>query len=134
MSLVSSAVVSRSSPGVGHCPGTPLVWRATMRTQCATGLAVALLRGATAARADDRADAKALLDKAIKAMNGEAKLAKLSTGSLKGKITGKDGNREITLDIDATWQGMSQYRADVDIQDGGMNFKGVLVFDDANGC
>ncbi len=104
-----------------------------MRTQFATGLAVALLLGATAARADDRADAKALLDKAIKAMNGEAKLAKLSTGSLKGKITGKDGNREITLDIDATWQGMSQYRADVDIQDGGMNFKGVLVFDGAKG-
>jgi hypothetical protein len=98
-----------------------------MKTQFVTGLAAALLVGAGAARADDQADAKALLDKAIKAMNGEGKLAKLSTASVKGKITGKDGDREIILVLDATWQGMSHYRADVDVSEGGRNFKGLMV-------
>jgi hypothetical protein len=104
-----------------------------MRTQSSTVLTVGLLLSAGAARADEQAEAKALLDKAMKAMNGEAKLAKLGTASVKAKITGKDGNREIALDLDATWQGMSQYRADVDIQDGGMNSKGILVLNGAKG-
>lgn len=102
-----------------------------MKTQLVTILAVGLLLGNGAARADDRADAKVLLDKAMKAMNGEAKLAKLSTASLKGKITGKDGNQEITLGIEAIWQGMSQYRADVDVQVGGNNFKALMVLNGA---
>ncbi len=66
-------------------------------------------------------------------MNGEAKLAKFGTGSLKGKITGSEGGQEITVGIDATWQGMSQYRADVDVQVGGKNVKGVLVLNGEKG-
>jgi hypothetical protein len=104
-----------------------------MKTQLVTALAVGLLFGAGASRADDQAQAKALLDKAIKAMNGEAKLAKLGTASLKTKITSKAGNEEIALGVDGTWQGMSQYRADVDVQVGARNFKGVMVVNGAKG-
>jgi hypothetical protein len=98
-----------------------------MKTNLLTALAVGLMLGGGALRADDQADARALLDKAMKAMNGEAKLAKLGTASAKGKITGKDGDREITVVLDATWQGMSHYRAEVDISEGGRNFKGLMV-------
>jgi len=104
-----------------------------MKTQFGTILAVSLVFGGGTAQADDRAEAKALLDKAIKAMNGEAKLAKLGTASVKVKITGKDGDKEIAVSIDAIWQGMNQYRADADIQEGGRNEKGLLVLDGDKG-
>jgi hypothetical protein len=104
-----------------------------MKTRLGAVLTVGLLFGGGASRADEQADAKALLDKAMKAMNGDAKLAKLHVASMKGKITGKDGGGEFTLSLDVTWQGMSQYRADVDIQDGGKNSQGVLVLDGAKG-
>src|SRR2546425_8021853 len=66
-------------------------WRSTMKTQSLTVLAIGLLLGSGASHAGDQADARALLDKAMKAMNGEAKLAKLGTASVKGKITGSEG-------------------------------------------
>lgn len=37
------------------------------------------------------------------------------------------------MDIDGVWQGMNQYRADADVQEGGNNFKGVLVFNGNKG-
>jgi hypothetical protein len=104
-----------------------------MKTPFLTVLAAGLLLGADGARADEQADAKALLDKAMKAMGGEAKLAKLSTASVKGKLTGSPGGQEITIDVDGTWQGMSQYRADADVQEGGQSFKGILVFNGTKG-
>jgi hypothetical protein len=104
-----------------------------MKTRLGAVLAVGLLLGGGASRADEQAEAKALLDKAMKAMNGEAKLAKLRTASLKGKLTGKDGDKEITVGIDATWQGLDQYRADVDVQEGARNSKGVLVLNGEKG-
>jgi hypothetical protein len=104
-----------------------------MKTPFLTVLAAGLLLGANTSRADEQADAKALLDKAMKAMGGEAKLAKLSTASVKGKLTGSPGGQELTVDLDGTWQGMSQYRADAEVQDGGQNFKGVVVFNGDKG-
>ena len=70
-----------------------------MKTQSLTVLAVGLLLVSGASHAGDQADARALLDKAMKVMNGEAKLAKLGTASVKGKITGSEGGEEITLDV-----------------------------------
>jgi len=104
-----------------------------MTTRFWTVLALGLGLVGGSARADDRADAKALLDKAIKAMNGEAKLVKLGTASVKGKLTGKDGDREVMLVIDGIWQGTNQYRADVDISEGGNNFKGLMVVNGGKG-
>jgi hypothetical protein len=104
-----------------------------MKTQFLTVLAVSLLLGAGESRADEQADAKALLDKAMQAMGGEAKLAKLRTASVKGKLTGSPGGQEISVELEGTWQGMNQYRADADIQEGGRNTKGVLVLNGAKG-
>jgi hypothetical protein len=99
-----------------------------MKTPLLSVLGVGLVLLAGTGRADDQPDAKVLLDKALKAMGDQAKLAKLGTASVKGKITGSPGGQEITVDIDGTWQGMNQYHADADVQEGGNNFKGVLVF------
>jgi len=98
-----------------------------MKTQLLTCLALGLVLAAAGARADDQPDAKILLDKAIKAMNGEAKLAKLGTLSAKGRISGSEGGQDFTIDIDGTWHGAKQYRADVEFQGGGKNFKGTIV-------
>jgi len=104
-----------------------------MKTPLLSVLAVGLLLAAGPGWADEQPEAKVLLDKAIKAMGGQAKLAKLGTVSAKAKLTGSPGGQEITIDIDGTWQGMSQYRANADVQEGGNNFKGVLVFNGDKG-
>jgi hypothetical protein len=96
-------------------------------------LAVSALTGAGAVWADEQVDAKALLAKAIKAIGGPAKLAKLNTASGKGKLTASKGGQEITIDIDGVWQGLSQYRGEIEIQDGGQNPKGTLVINGTKG-
>jgi hypothetical protein len=90
-------------------------------------LAVGLVVAAGLSRADQQADAKAILNKAIKAIGSEAKLANLSTASVKAKITASEGGQEITINVDGIWQRLTQYRLDVDVQQGGQNIKGVLV-------
>ena len=104
-----------------------------MKTRFLRVLAVGLALGAGTARADEQPEAKVLLDKAIKAMGGEAKLAKLGTVSGKGKITAMKGGQEITISLQGTWQGLSQYRAELEIQDGGNNFNGILVINGDKG-
>jgi hypothetical protein len=99
-----------------------------MKSLLLSVLAIGLLLGASPGKADEQADAKALLDKAIKAMGGQEKLAKLATASVKGKLTGSPGGKDITLELDGLWQGMSQYRVEAEVQEGGNNFKGLLVF------
>src|SRR5579872_4548320 len=98
-----------------------------MKTQLLTVPTLVLLLAPVAARADDQPDAKVLLDKAIKAMNGEAKLANLGNASGKGRITGSEGGQDFTVDIDGTWQGGNKYHAEAEFQGGGQNFKGILV-------
>ena len=104
-----------------------------MKTRFLRVLAVGLVLGAGAARADEQPDAKVLLDKAIQAMGGEAKLKKLGTVSGKGKITTIKGGQEVSIDLQGTWQGLRQYRANVEIQDGGNNFTGILVINGDKG-
>jgi hypothetical protein len=103
-----------------------------MKTQSVTVLAVWLLFSAGAARADEP-DAKAMLDKATRAMKGEGKLARFGAGTFKGKLTASEGGQQITANIEGTWQGTSQYRGELDIQEGGQNFKGVLVLNGEKG-
>jgi hypothetical protein len=104
-----------------------------MKTQFVTVLAAGLLLGVSTVRADDQADAKALLDKAMKAMNGEAKLAKLGTVAIKGKFAGKSGNDEFSVNFDATFKGANQTRAELEIQEGGRNTKGMVVLNGDKG-
>jgi hypothetical protein len=104
-----------------------------MKTHLVTVLAVGLLFGGGAARAEEQADATALVTKAMKAMNGEAKLAKLSTASVKGKVSGSEGGQDITVTLNGTWRGMSHYRVELDALIGGQTFSGVLVINGDKG-
>jgi len=99
-----------------------------MKSLLLSVLAIGLLLAARPGKADEQSDIKTLLDKATKAMGGQEKLAKLGTASAKGRLTGSPGGKEITLEMDALWQGMIQYRIEADVQQGGNNFKGLLVF------
>src|SRR5262249_48862121 len=38
-----------------------------------------------------------------------------------------EGGGEVVVTVDGTWHGMSRYRVDADLQEGGMNFKALLV-------
>src|SRR5436853_397571 len=84
------------------------------------------------ARADDQ-DAKAILDKAIKAIGGPEKLGKIKavTWKAKGKVTFDDNENEIT--IRATVQGLDRYRAEFEGQFNGNPVRGVTVLDGDKG-
>jgi hypothetical protein len=76
---------------------------------------------------DEPAEAKPVIDKAIKAMGDAGKLTKFRTGVAKGKVTGQEGAQEITVTFDASWRGLDHYRLDAEISHGGMNMKGLIV-------
>src|SRR5262249_16216914 len=84
-------------------------------------------------QADDQADCKPLLEKAVKAMGGEAKLAKLQFGSWKAKITGQENGREIVLTQEGTWKDGDKYKMDVEAQFGGQTKKALLVLNGESG-
>jgi hypothetical protein len=92
-------------------------------------LAVALALGlsGSVARADDAADTKAVVDKAIKALGGEEALAKAKNATWKSKTTitfnGAD-NEGTTV---STMQGVDHFRQEIEGQFGGNKFKGVTV-------
>jgi hypothetical protein len=62
-----------------------------------------------AVRAEEKDEAKAVVDKALKAMGGEAKVAKLKAGTWKAKMTASEGGNDISITTDGTWQGLNQY-------------------------
>ncbi len=64
-----------------------------------------------AARADE-AEVKAVLDKAIKAMGGEEKLAKAEKYSLKTKGTLTINGSDVEFTVKATLQGIDHYRSE----------------------
>jgi hypothetical protein len=82
---------------------------------------------ATASRAADEKEAKAVFDKAIKAMGGEEKLAKVkaATWKSKGTITFGDQGNEFTSET--TVQGIDHLRNEFEGEFGGNKFKGVTV-------
>ena len=79
------------------------------------------------ARAADDAQAAATLDKAIKALGGEEKLAKAKTinWKSKGKISFGDNDNPFTGET--TLQGMTHLRGEFEADFGGQMFKGVTV-------
>jgi hypothetical protein len=82
---------------------------------------------AAPARADDAAPG-AVLDKAIKALGGEQKLAKAQQGmtwKVKGKITFNDNTNEFTGRT--TVRGLDHYRSEFDGEFNGNAVKGVTV-------
>src|SRR5262249_48321930 len=91
-----------------------------------------LVAPAAALRADDQADVKPLLDKAIKAMGGEEKLAKLRAGSCQTKLTAQGGN-EFVATLNVSWQGRGQYRIEAEAQENGQSHKVVAVINGDEG-
>ncbi|HEV3259002.1 MAG TPA: hypothetical protein VG013_19175 [Gemmataceae bacterium] len=83
--------------------------------------------------ADGQADCTALIDKAIKAMGGSDKVAKLQAGTGKGKITGQDDGKEITVTYEVSWQGLDQYRIDADAQFDGNSKQALVIVNGAKG-
>jgi hypothetical protein len=96
-------------------------------------LAAWFLAFAGAIRADDQADAKAIIDKALKAMGGADKVAKFKAGSWKAKATGEEGGNKITLTTEATWQGLDKIRVDADAEFNGMTKKALFVINGDKG-
>jgi hypothetical protein len=83
-------------------------------------------------RADD-ADVKAILDKAIKALGGEAKLGKVDTylHKAKGTITVAGNDNEFTSE--ATIQGLDHYRGEFDGDFGGNKVHGTTILNGDKG-
>jgi hypothetical protein len=79
------------------------------------------------ARAEGDKDAKAILDKAAKAMGGEEKLSmiKAATWKAKGKISLGGTDNEFTSQ--ATVQDLDHYRSEFEGEFGGNKIKGVVV-------
>jgi len=81
-----------------------------------------------AARADDRTDMIALIDKAVQALGGEAKVARLQTVGWKSKWTFKGGGITAYAD-DCIAQGFEQYRAEMLVTENGKGFLALQGFD-----
>ena len=93
---------------------------------CLLGL---LFAGAGLARADDQAESKALIDKAIKAAGGEAKLAKFQAMTWKGKGKYHPDNLSFT----GTWSYQAPNRMHSEIQFEGVDQKVITVLDGDKG-
>lgn len=99
----------------------------------ATGAAILACGVGGAAVAADDNQAMAVVDKAIKAMGGEAKLksAKIIAWKAKGKI--RFGDNESSFTAQATAAGIDRYHSEFEGDFGGNSVKGVTVLDGDRG-
>jgi outer membrane lipoprotein-sorting protein len=102
------------------------------KTLCVTAVALALA-AATAARADDKTETRAVIDKAIQARGGEEKLAKVKAVTFKGK--GKFYGMGEGIDYTGEWtiQPPDKLRFQIDSEANGMKFTFLWVFDGKKG-
>jgi hypothetical protein len=89
-------------------------------------LAVLASGVATWSRADEK-DPKAIVDKGIKALGGEDKLAKATTHTTKAKGTVTFNGEDHDIKTQATVQGLDHYRAEFEGKFGDNDIKGVTV-------
>jgi hypothetical protein len=83
-------------------------------------------------RADD-AEVKATLDKAIKALGGEAKLGKIDAYAVKAKGTITFGGNDNDFTSELTAQGLDRYRSEFEGDFGGNKVRGVTVLNGDKG-
>jgi len=103
---------------------------------CVCGaLAVGVLAAWTGlSRADDQAEALKIVEAAIKAAGGEAKLDKLKIASLKGKGTIYEGDQDVgTFSVGGTVQGLDRVRLDLEINVMDRNQKFMVVITNESG-
>jgi len=81
-----------------------------MRTRVCGSLVVCLhLACLGAVRAEEKDEAKAVVDKALKAMGGEANIARFKAGTWKAKMAASEGGKDIAITTEGAWQGWNQY-------------------------
>ena len=88
--------------------------------------AVVLVGPASPAKADDK-DATPILDKAIEALGGEAKLAKAGTATWSSKSVITFNENENTMKVKTTVQGLDHHRSEIEGEFNGNEFKGITV-------
>jgi len=88
---------------------------------------------AGALRADEQADATAVVDKALKAIGGADKVAKFKSGTWKGKATAQEGGKEVVLISEGTWHGTDKLRIEAEITGGGQTEKVLAVINGDKG-
>src|SRR5260370_39909118 len=85
------------------------------------------------ATADEPADLKPIIDKAVKAMGGEEKLARFKNATWKGKGTIKSGTGDFGFTEDSYMQPPSQYRFDLELEANGHKIKDIAIINGDNG-
>jgi hypothetical protein len=78
-------------------------------------------------RADDAADARALVEKAIKAQGGQDKLEKFTGHTTKFKGTFHGMGQKLPMVGEVSTQGNDKIRVDIEVEAGGMKFRIVNV-------
>jgi hypothetical protein len=91
----------------------------------AVGFVVA---GAVPARADDAADAKAIIEKAVKAHGGQEKLDKLPAHIIKFKGTSHATGEGVAVTGEVSSQGADKLRIDIEVDVNGQKFPVVILF------
>src|SRR5689334_13594906 len=89
---------------------------------------VVVLMGCGSANADESA-ARAILDKAIKAIGGEEKLSRIKAFTVKGKGTIVFDGDDVPFTFQTTARGIEQYRSTYEGMAGGEDFTGATVID-----
>jgi hypothetical protein len=93
---------------------------------------VVVLMGCGSAKADEHA-ARAILDKAIKAMGGEERLSRIKACTVKGKGTIVVDGDDVPFTFQTTARGIEQYRSTYEGMAGGEKFTGAIVIDGNKG-
>jgi hypothetical protein len=84
-------------------------------------------------RADGRAELHALIDKAVRAMGGQEKVARLRDCSWKGESSRREGGQAARVVHDGSVRGWDQYRVELEIQAAGQSRKLLIVLNGAKG-
>ncbi len=88
---------------------------------------------AVPARADDAGDARALVEKAVKAHGGREKLAKLTGHTLQFKGTFHGMGQAIPMTGEIKTQGADRQRIEVEVEAGGQKFRVLVVLNGDKG-
>jgi hypothetical protein len=88
---------------------------------------------AGAVRADDQADARAVIDKALKAMGGAEKVGKFAAGTVKCKITHEHNGQQHVLEGTGAWQGLDKIRLEGELTGESQGGKVMMVVNGENG-
>ncbi len=95
-------------------------------------LPVLVLIAVPSVRADETADMRAIIDKAIRASGGEARVAKLRAVTWKTKVTAPTGGLPIYSD-ESSAQDLDQYRAEITAGEGGRVTNAILLINRKKG-